>query len=104
MSGCLGESPGVARDASEAWHCDEGNVSVALADVMTNCPTMENDSNHKCWKVEGCGKTAFVPCSLSPVEDDAADVSGRAEVSPRSTSRRATSSTRLGSSKDAACK
>jgi hypothetical protein len=65
-SGCLGESPGVSRDASEAWHCDEGNVSVTEADVMTNCPTMASDSDHKCWKVEGCGKTAFVRCSLSP--------------------------------------
>jgi hypothetical protein len=55
------DAPGVASEASEAWHCK--NVTVTEADTTADCPSTQTASDRKCFRAEGCGKTAYVMCA-----------------------------------------
>jgi hypothetical protein len=65
VSACV-DSTGVALQAAQTWGCDESKISVTELDSMSACSTASADADHQCFKVEGCGKTAFVSCTSSP--------------------------------------
>jgi hypothetical protein len=65
VSACV-DSTGVALQAAQAWGCDESSISVTELESMSACSKASADADHQCFKVEGCGKSAFVSCASSP--------------------------------------
>jgi hypothetical protein len=63
-SACFADTTGITQQAAQAWGCDD--VSVVQLDSMSACSTASADADHQCFKVVGCGKTTFVPCTSSP--------------------------------------